>query len=127
MLENLKKLVGKGYQKLGKNGIYFGCFEPLYVCFPTLPKYKLPNDSSKHFEFSLQKLEQVSEKIEQNDLSEGDVIVFRLPKNIFHIGIYAGSGKMFQTFAQNTMQISRVNFNNHRIVGFYRINSEFYN
>lgn len=125
-MDDLRKKIGSIYKKLDNKGNYFGCFEPLYTCFPKLPKYKLPKDSSKQFEFSIQKLEQVGKKVEQKDLIEGDVIAFRLPKDIFHLGIYAGNGKMFQTFAQNALQISRVNFDNHRIVGFYRIDSKFY-
>lgn len=127
MINALKKKVGKEYEKFDAVGNYFGCFEPLYICYPMLPKYKLPKDFSKQFEFSLQKLEEAGKQIKKEELKECDVIVFRLPRDIFHIGIYAGNGKMFQTFAHGSLQISRVDFDNHRIVGFYRIDASYTN
>lgn len=127
MLDKFRKHIGSKYKKIDEKGNYFGCFEPAYYIFPNLPRYKLPEDNSSNFDFSLEKLETIAKKIIKENLNHGDIIAFKLPRNVFHIGVYIGDGKMVQTFAQNSMHISRINFDNHRIIGFYRINKEFSN
>ena len=45
----------------------------------------------------------------------------KIPMETFHIGIYIGESRMLQTFHNSSLQINKVDFENKRIIGYYRI------
>jgi|GEM_PF-1329251 len=119
-IEELKTLVGRPYTEFDKAGNYFGCFEPLYFLYPEAPRFKLPENKEDFYDFALNRIQETLEQIDCNEISEGDVIVFKHPFNVLHIGIYLGDFKIIQVFKNSTMTINKIDLDNKRIVGVFR-------
>jgi hypothetical protein len=120
-IKELTKLVGKPYQALDENGYYFGCFEPAYFLYPKVSRFKLPQDKSEYFDFALSKIKFFTDEVDAKDIQRGDLIVLEYPGRLLHLGVYLGDFKMAHTFRNTSMKISRIDFDNKRIIGVYRL------
>jgi hypothetical protein len=119
-MNELVKLVGKPYQEFDEDGNYIGCFEPMYFLYPHLPKFRLPENKEIFFNFALGKIEENFNKIPLNEICAGDIVVFRQPNNILHLGVYLGSFRLIHTYKKLKMMINKIDLNNKRIIGGYR-------
>lgn len=86
----LETLVGRPYQDFDEAGHYIGCFEPLYLIYPQLPKYPLPEGEKSYFPLAFKRILEHFEKTETPQTL--DLIVFRFRSDILHIGIFLGAG-----------------------------------
>ena len=118
-LEKLTKTIGKKYQETDENGNYIGCFEPMYMLYPDIPRFQFLQNVD-YFSHSLEKIKETLKEIRKEEIKEGDIIVFKMPRKVLHIAVYIGNGKIIQTFKNSSMQINKVNLDSKRIIGVYR-------
>lgn len=120
-IQELIKQVGKPYQELDENGNYLGCFEPVYFLHPNSPRFKLPQNRSNYFRFAFLKITKLTKQIAKEKIQIGDIVVLEYPNKVLHIGVYLGDYKIIQTFKNSSLSINKIDLNNNRIIGIYRI------
>lgn len=120
-LLDLISLVGMPYKEFDENGYYLGCFEPIYLLHPECKKFFLPKNSSKYFYFAYKNIKENCLAISKNQIKSGDIIVFKFPGNILHVGVYLGNNKFIHTFKNSSLTINKIDFENKRIIGIYRL------
>lgn len=107
-IEELLEQIGRPYEMYNEDGTYQGCFYPVQVLYPYLPKFKMPNaDIEEACEFALEKLKENCIEIHNSDLKMGDIITTNF-KDILHIAIYLEFGKIIHVFKNHTLQIGRL-------------------
>lgn len=88
---DISTIIGKPYRDFDEAGNYIGCFEPLYDIYANLPKFQLPEVEASYFAYPIF---HISENFKQvKTPKEFDLIVFRFPGNILHVGIFLEGGK----------------------------------
>lgn len=96
--EVLYKNIGLDYDKS-----LLGCVMPVYLLYPGIEKYEYIEDE----EYFLPKVKKYFEKIDINNLKEGDLIIFSV-KKWFHFCIYAGKGLIFHCTEEGKLRLSKL-------------------
>jgi hypothetical protein len=105
-LDFLKSCVGRPYKDFDAQGNYIGCFEPLYLLWPELPRFKLPERQSAYFAVAyFHFLQNFSPVKVPKPL---DVAVFRFPGDIFHVGVYISQTNFIHVQRGNYFEIRRL-------------------
>lgn len=120
-LENLITLVGKAYTAFDENQNYIGCLEPVYLLHNELPRFKLPQEPEKCLDFAIHELRKYSTPIERNQILAGDIITFKYPNELFHLGVYLGNNTFIHTFKDSALTINKIDLESKRVIGIYRI------
>ena len=118
-IEKLLSFVGRPYEKTNNDGTYQGCFYPVQFLYPQLPKFRMPDtDIKSACDFASKKIEEICQNISPSELKEGDIIKTNF-KDVLHVAIYLGFGKIIHVFENNTLQIGRLkmfrNFQSFRV------------
>jgi hypothetical protein len=121
-LDELRKTVGRPYQKLDENGKALGCMASVYALYPDIPRYDWPpaDNFSGYF---MDLLIKHGRRIPDTEIRPGDVVAFRLPFNFLHIGIYMGSDEIIHSITDETTEICRLSAISRRIEGVFRWDS----
>lgn len=114
----LKSLVGRPYRDFDAEGNYLGCFEPLYLLYPDLPKYPLPKSSKAYFSLGTQRIFENFEQVEMPKTL--DMILFCFRKDMLHVGIYVEGRKFLHVQRGSAFEIQRLALYENKILGYYK-------
>ena len=122
-LQEVKSLVGEPYEMFfeGEDKHYKGCFAPVYILYPHLPKYPLPGaDPENNFDYGMVKILKNAYPIEKKDIRAGDVLVTRY-KNELHVALMVDRFNLIHVFRNHTAQINKLSFFKKEKIRFYRV------
>jgi hypothetical protein len=93
------------YKNIGMNYTedLLGCFLPVSLLYPDIPKYEYKNDP----DYFLPLVNKYFGEIKKEDLKEGDLIILNLKKKGHHFCIYAGKDQFFHCTEKSKLQVSR--------------------
>lgn len=111
MKEKMKKLlkkIGHPFQMFNEDGTYQGCFYPIQVLYPEIPRYKLVSeDVEENYNYGMAKIREYCDEVSPNDLKMGDIITAKYNKAL-HVAVYYEFGKMIHVFKEHSLQIGRL-------------------
>ena len=120
-MEELLSKIGEEYQMFFEDGNYRGCFYPVYVLYPHLPKYPLnAKDPSESWEYGLNLILNHADRIKGVEAKEGDLLVCRY-NNELHVAVVLADNKCIHVFRGHTMRINRLSFFGERPLMFFRV------
>ena len=110
--ERVKELlthVGEPYQMFFDDGMYMGCFKPVYFLYPNYPHYPLKFDSNKrNYVYGIKCIKNHCIEISKQELQQGDIIATEY-RGELHVGIFYEFGKLIEVYKDHTLQIGRLN------------------
>lgn len=112
--KNLSKIINAAYELLGKPYVYgdigrrgYDCSGLVYSIYLNQLGIELPRSSSAQAK--------VGKKINRSELAPGDLLFFGSARNISHVGLYIGEGKMIHA-STGKMQVKIDSIDN----GYYK-------
>lgn len=121
-VEFLKSCVGRAYRDFDPNGYYIGCFEPLYLLWPHLPKGKLPSRESAYFAKAYFHFLENFEPVKEPKLL--DIVAFCLPGDVFHVGVLLTHSTFLHVQRGGSFEIRRLGTLIKYSLGFFRLREE---
>lgn len=121
MTQKLLDAVAQGvtYRQLDNDGSALGCMMPVYMLYPDIPRYAWP-DAQTFPETVLNLLKKHGQTIPESEMQPGDVLAFRMPFNLLHMGVYIGNDQIVHCMTNDTMEICRLSFIIRRLEGVFR-------
>ena len=117
-MQELLKQIGRPYEMFNEDQTYQGCFFPVQLLYPHLPKYKLRSmDDDKNYYYGLSKLQKHCIMIERSQLKQGDIIATRF-RDELHVAIYYEYNKVIEVFKGHSLQIGRIDKFKENIICF---------
>ena len=111
MEEKMQKLldkIGHPFQLLNEDGTYQGCFYPIQVLYPQIPRYNLcSEDVEQNYNYGIEKIKEHCYEISPAELKAGDIIATKYNKAL-HVAIYFEYGKVIHVFKEHSLQIGRL-------------------
>ena len=108
-IQELLKHIGEPYQMYFDDGMYQGCFRPIYFLYPDYPHYPLKFDSNKrNYVYGIRCILNHCKEIDKSELIMGDIIATEF-RGELHVAIWYEFGKVIEVFKEHTLQIGRVN------------------
>lgn len=118
-IEMLKTLVGQPYRDFDEYGHYLGCFEPMYLLYPNLPKYPLPKLKEVYCKRGIQLILENFKKVANPEPL--DLIVFCFRGEHLHVGIFLEAGKFFHVQRGSAFEIQRLSLYENKILGYFKV------
>lgn len=100
-----------------KEGFAWGCLAPMYEIIPETWKYRYPVSEEVNM---LQYFKEHCKEIELKDIQYGDIIVIKLPMNMWHLMVCVGGGKAIHCSGHISMEIAPYAKYKDRIKGVFR-------
>lgn len=114
----LEKYLGTPYQREDEQGNYLGCLLPMYVLYPDVPRFPLPE--KEPMKFFYEEFKKYFKPINKRDIKKYDIIMARLPSGILHIAVYNGNNKVIQTSRGIPLTQNNADLQDKRIIGVFK-------
>lgn len=121
----LKERIGQPYQMFWRSGEYQGCFLPVYIIYPDLPRYPLgsdPDNHKKNFVYGMRLIQNHAKEISHEQVEAGDVLACEYNGEL-HVAIMLDKYELIHVFRGKTMMQHSLKFFGERDKKFFRVNN----
>jgi cell wall-associated NlpC family hydrolase len=115
------KIMGKKYERDDAEGKALGCLYPIYLVHPDFSvKFDWWEEGTDILEYYRPFLNQYTDRISEEEMKPGDILVLNLLFGIFHFGVYLGEDWIIHENPRFGLEMIRHSVFKHRIEGRYR-------
>lgn len=114
------------YTKLDENGKALGCMLPVYLAYPEEEgklRFEFPSGHTNMKEYMLNLFDTYCQRVDVNDLQEGDIVAINMPFGLFHVGVYLGGNDIIHCTQNTGMELISLSKYRNRIERGYRYGS----
>lgn len=110
-LRILEKNIGAKY-----NENSMGCLSPLYLIYPSLPKYKFINDK----DYFIPLIENFFKEKSIDDLKDGDLLMIKIRED-YHFAIFNSPDFIFHCTEKSKLRKSKIDIYKNYIIKSYEL------
>ena len=119
----LKERIGQPYQMFWSSGEYQGCFLPVYIVYPDLPRYPLGADADSHkrnFVYGMRIIQNHAKEIRLEEVEAGDVLACEYNGEL-HVALMLNTSDLIHVFRGKSLMQHSLSFFGKRELKFFRV------